>query len=183
MMKVSLMKAEKEKDYYLIENRQMKKTAVLILVAFMIASCSNDGKSKVKLDDSEKVVTTFANGDPQIVREFEEKGDTLIPVYEKEYYDDGNLLKEGPIFNNKRHGYWKTYYRNGNIWSEGKYYEGLRDDTIKGYYLNGNLKYKGVYNNGTKTGVWLSFEENGKLKENQVYMKPGEKREDTLYMP
>jgi len=178
------MKVVKEKDYCLKEYKTMKKLIVLIVIAVVIASCGNDQESgKVKLENNEKVVTTFANGSPQIVRQFEKNDDTLVAVYEKEYYDDGNLLKEGPILNNKRNGKWKTYYRTGKIWNEGKYKEGVRDDTIKGYYVNGNLKYKGIFKDGEKTGVWLYFDENGKFKENQVYMKPGEKREDTLYMP
>lgn len=160
----------------------MKKIVLLILVGFVMASCNNDGNKKVRVDDKEKVVSTFANGSPQIVREFEEKDGKPVAVYEKEYYDDGNLLKEGPIIKNKRHGNWKTYYRSGKLWNEGKYYEGMRDDTIKGYYPDGKLQYKGLYNNGDKTGVWLFFDENGKLKENKVYMKPGEKRQDSLYM-
>lgn len=160
----------------------MKKLVLFLMAGLIIASCSSDGPKKVKINKKEKVVASFANGDPQIVREFEEKDGAPIAGYEKEYYEDGNLLKEGPIVNNKRHGYWKTYYRSGKIWSESMFYEGTLDDTIKGYYTNGNLKYRGIYNNGQKTGVWLFFDENGKLTENKVYMQPGEIREDSLFM-
>ena len=160
----------------------MKKLLVLLLIGFVIASCSNDGSSKVKVGKKEKVVASFANGEPQIVRTFEEVDGTPVASYEKEYYDDGNLLKEGPVVNNKRHGYWKTYYRSGKIWNEGTFYEGTLTDTVKGYYTDGQLKYRGIYKNGSKTGVWLFFDENGKLTDNKVYMQPGEIREDSLYM-
>ena len=174
------MKVKKEKDCYLIDNKMIKKLILFLAVGFVIASCGNDGPKEVKIGKKEKVVSAFANETPQIVREFENKDGTPIAVYEKEYYEDGNLLKEGPIINNKRHGDWKTYYRSGKIWSEMTFYEGMLDDTIKGYYTNGNLKYQGLYNNGQKTGVWLTYDEDGNLKENKVYMQPGEKREDTL---
>lgn len=160
----------------------MKKLiAILILAAFM-ASCGNDGPKEVKLDDGEKVVSSFANGTPQIVREVKIVDDKTIGVYEKEYYEDGNLLKEGPIENNQRNGLWKAYYRNGNIWSEGYYLGGVRNDSIKGYYTDGTLKYVGLFEKGQKTGTWLFYDESGKLTENKVYMKPGEIREAEIYM-
>lgn len=174
------MKVKKEKDCYLIDNEMIKKLILFLVIGLVIASCSNDGPKEVKIGKKEKIVSAFANETPQIVREFEDKDGAPIAVYEKEYYEDGNLLKEGPIDNNKRHGNWKTYYRSGKTWNELTYYEGTLDDTIKGYYTNGTMKYQGIYNKGQKTGVWLFFDEEGNLKENKVYMQPGEKREDTL---
>ena len=160
----------------------MKKIILVILAGILIASCGNEESGKVKLEDNEKVVTSFANGTPQIVRTLEERDGKMITIYEKEYYEDGNLLKEGPVIDNKRHGYWKTYYRSGTLWNEGLFYEGMRDDTIKGYYPDGTIKYRGIYNNGDRTGVWLFFDEEGNLTENKVYMQPGEIREDSLYI-
>lgn len=160
----------------------MKNLVWFLAIVLLIVSCDNDGPKKVKVGDNEKVVSTFSNGAPQIVREFKESDSGIIAVFEKEYYEDGNLLKEGEISGNKRNGTWKTYYRNGNVWNESRFLDGLLEDTIKGYYPDGQLKYKGVYHNGQKTGVWLSFDEDGKLKENKVYMQPGEKRVDSLYM-
>ena len=184
MMKEELMKAKREKDYYLTGNKlKMNKIAGFILLVAIIASCSNDGPKDVKLTDREKVVSTFENGTPQIVREVKKESNNNESVYEKEYYEDGHLLKEGPIDNNQRHGYWKTYYRNGKIWSEGYYDHGQRDDTAKSYYPDGTLKYVGVFDKGQKTGTWLFYDEDGKLKENKVYMKPGEIRETDIYMP
>lgn len=160
----------------------MRKLVLYLFIGLFIASCSSDGPKKVKIGKKEKVVSSFANESPQIVREFVEKDGRLVATYEKEFYEDGNVLKEGPIIANKRHGKWKTYYRSGKIWSELMYYESMLDDTIRGYYTNGQLKYRGIYNNGEKTGVWLFYDENGELKENKVYLQPGEIREDSLYM-
>ena len=161
----------------------MKKLIAIFVFTAFVVSCGNDGPKEVKLVDGEKVVISFANGTPQIVREVKTVNNKTEGIYEKEYYDDGNLLKEGPLENNQRHGLWKTYYRNGNIWNEGSYMKGVRQDTIKSYYTNGNLKYIGLYDQGQKTGTWLFYDESGTLTENQVYMKPGEIREADIYLP
>lgn len=158
----------------------MKKIVVLMLMVAVVVSCSNDGPKNVKLTKGEKVVTSFANGTPQIVRDIKDVNGLPVPVYEKEYYEDGNLLKEGPIEKNNRHGFWKAYYRNGKIWNEGVYDHGVRDDSITGYYTNGNVKYKGVFDKGLKTGTWMYFDEDGELIENKIFMKPGEVREETI---
>ncbi len=36
---------------------------------------------------------------------------------------------------------------------------------------------------GQKTGTWLEYNEKAELVKNQVYMKPGEKREQTITLP
>ena len=161
----------------------MKKAIVIFMIAAMFASCGDDGPKKVELKEGEKIINTFTNGTPQIVREMVEKDGKLEAVYEKEYYEDGNLLKEGPIINNQRDGLWKSYYRSGKLWSEGYYEGGTRNDSIKGYYTNGQLKYVGIFDHGQKTDTWIYYDENGKLIENKVYMKPGEKREADIYIP
>lgn len=158
----------------------MKKIALIIIIAAVIASCSNDGPKEVKIGKNEKQVTSFANGTPQIVREMEEVDGKLEATYEKEYYDDGNLLKEGQIQGNQKHGEWKAYYRSGQLWNIGSYDRGVRIDTIKGYYTNGNLKYVGFYKEGQKSGSWEYFDEDGKFTEEKIFMQPGEVREEQI---
>ena len=179
-----MMKVKREKDYYLTGKKiAMNKLAIVLISMLFLVSCGGDGPKEVKLDESEKIVSSCVNGSPQIVRELKKTESGVESVYEKEYYEDGHLLKEGPIENNQRHGYWKTYYRNGNIWSEGSYKNGLRQDTVRSYYPDGTLKYVGVFDKNQKTGTWLFYDEDGKLKESQVYMQPGEVRESEIYVP
>ena len=161
----------------------MNKIVIVVLGMLFLASCSSDGPKKVKVGSNEEVVSSFAGGSPQIVRVLEEVDGVKIPVYEKEYYEDGNILKEGPVSEYKRNGVWKAYYRNGNLWNEGTYVLGVRNDSIKGYFTDGTLKYQGVFDMGQKTGTWLEYNEQGELIDNKVYMKPGEKREQTLTIP
>ena len=161
----------------------MKKAILLLMIVGLMASCGNDGPKKVKLDAGEKVTTSYANGTPQVVRTFEDEDGKLVAVYEKEYYEDGNLLKEGAVAENNRHGQWKTYYRNGNVKSDGSYVYGVSNDSIKGYYPDGTLKFTGVFENGQKTATWLYYDEKGNLVENKVFMQPGEQREGTIVLP
>jgi antitoxin component YwqK of YwqJK toxin-antitoxin module len=155
----------------------------MMVIAAILVSCGSDEPKKVKLESGEKVVASFANGNPQVVRELREIDGKMEAVYEKEYYDDGNLLKEGNIANNKRHGEWKSYYRNGKLWNIGKFENGVRSDSIIGYYPNGVLKYRGIYKDGQKSGTWELFDEDGNFTEKKVYMQPGEIREEQLTIP
>ena len=161
----------------------MKKIVLLLMIIGVLASCDSEGPKKVKLDSGEKVASAYTNGNPQIVRTFEEINGEIVSVYEKEYYEDGNLLKEGEIAANSRDGEWKAYYRNGNIKSVGNYVYGVSNDSIKGYYPDGTLKFTGVFDNGQKTATWLYYYESGDLIENKVYMQPGEKKEGTIVLP
>ena len=170
--------------------RMIKKILVLlILPAVILSACNNSNENgqkkpkEVKLKRNEAVVNSYVNGTPQVVRKMEEIDGQKVAVYEKEYYEDGNILKEGPLTNNQRSGEWKIYYRNGQIRNLVNYDNGVLNDTIIGYNENGTLKFKGIFKDGQKTGTWLIFDDNGKFLENRVYMKPGEKRMDTLYMP
>jgi antitoxin component YwqK of YwqJK toxin-antitoxin module len=175
------MKVRKANGCCLAENNLMKKPALFIIVAVIIVSCSNESEQKVRLKENEKIISSYVNGTPQIVREYDEKDSTKGAVFQREYYEDGTLLKEGPVQNKKRNGYWKTYHKNGKLMSEGNFQNGLLEDTVRGYYSNGNPKYVGIYKDGIKTGVWLIYDETGKLTENKVYMQPGETLNDSLH--
>ena len=169
--------------------KMIKKILILmILPAMFLTACGgsdNGGKKpkKVKLKKNEVVLNSYVNGTPQVVRKLKEVDGQQVAVYEKEYYEDGNILKEGPIENNKRNGKWKIYYRSGQVRNIVNYDNGVLNDTIIGYNENGSLKFRGIFKDGQKTGTWLIYDENGNFLRNQVYMKPGEKRMDTLYMP
>lgn len=149
------------------------------MLAIFAACNSGDGK-KVKVKSSEEVVESFANGTPRLVREIEEMDGKQFHVYEKEYYEDGNLAKEGPVKDGQKDGEWKTYYRSGKIWNEGFYRDGKRSDTTIAYYENGNVRYVGVFTNGIKTGTWKLFKEDGELDKTQIYMNPDEVRTDSI---
>ena len=169
--------------------KMIKKIFMLLILPAIILSACNGGENgqkklkKVRLKSNEVVVNSYVNGTPQVVRKMEDKDGQKVAVFEKEYYDDGNILKEGPLTDNKRNGKWKIYYRDGQIRNIVNYKNGVLNDTIIGYNENGTLKFRGIFKDGLKSGTWLIYDDNGKFLKNQVYMKPGEKRMDTLYMP
>ena len=57
----------------------------------------------------------------------------------------GNLLKEGALKDNKRHGIWKSYYRDGTKWSEGEFINGKMEGSTTTYYSNGQIRYTGLF--------------------------------------
>jgi antitoxin component YwqK of YwqJK toxin-antitoxin module len=163
----------------------MKRILMFLIVLLAISGCdSGDGKiKKVKLESDEKVLESFANGTPRIVRVFKERDGKSDFEYEKEYYEDGNLLKEGPIVENSKDGMWKSYYRDGTLWSEGHFLKGKREGMIKSYYPNGKLKFEGNYKTGEKTGQWNFYKEDGSFDNMANYMVPGSKDTVTLELP
>lgn len=163
----------------------MKKIFMFLMVLFVISACdSGDGKiKKVKIDSDEKVLESFANGSPRIVRVFKERDGKSDFEYEKEYYDDGNLLKEGAIVDNSKDGPWKSYYRDGTLWSEGYFVKGKRDGVTKSYYPNGKLKYEGNFTLGEKSGQWNFYKEDGTFDKMATFMAPGTKDTVSFELP
>ena len=146
----------------------MKKYIILILAVLTIASCNlgNDGKKdQFKLENGEMIISKYINEQPQIIRKAEKTDGVEKNVYEKEYYEDGNLLKEGPLKDDKRNGMWKSYYRDGTLWSEGEFIDGMREGITRSYHPNGQVRYAGSFTDGKKSGEWRFYDENGELLE------------------
>jgi antitoxin component YwqK of YwqJK toxin-antitoxin module len=149
----------------------MKKYIVVVLSIMVFISCNStdEGKNSDALGDNEVIISKYVNEQPQIIREFEEKDGLRIYVYEKEYYEDGNLLKEGALKDNKRHGIWKSYYRDGTKWSEGEFVNGKMEGSTTTYHPNGQVRYTGTFENGKKAGEWRFYDEDGELLEIQFF--------------
>ena len=147
----------------------MKKYIILILVVSTIISCNSgndEKKDQFKLENGEIIISKYINEQPQIIRKAEKIDGVEKNIYEKEYYEDGNLLKEGPLKDDKRDGMWKSYYRDGGtLWSEGEFTDGMREGITKSYHPNGQVRYAGSFTNGKKFGEWRFYDENGELLE------------------
>ena len=152
----------------------MKKLLMIALSLVLLASCgtektdgdnSKEGQNKeVRQEpDGDHVITSYANGNPKLVKTFEIKGEKLVAVYEKEYYNDGALLKEGKLKDGKRDGLWKSFRRDGILWSDGNYKNGLRNGITTTYHPNGEVYYMGEYTDRKKSGNWKFYNEQGKL--------------------
>jgi len=157
----------------------MKKYIVFVWAVLLLAACnSTPEKHKVgvlTLEDNQEVVTKYINGNPNIVRTFEEKDGARTYVYQKEYYEDGNLLKEGALKDGKRNGVWKSYYKDGKLWSEGEFVNGKMEGKTTSYHPNGQVRYSGEFKNGVKFGEWRFYDEDGKLLEIKYFAEAPKK--------
>lgn len=140
----------------------MKKVILFMAVAAILAACGN-GETKKTLVGKD-VISRYTNGAVQIERDYKMIDGKRLAVYEWEYYEDGNILKEGPLSSNeKRDGEWKSYYRDGKLWSEGDYNDGVREGKTITYHPNGNKYYEGSFRRAQKTGIWKFYKENGEF--------------------
>ena len=151
----------------------MKKYIVFVWALMVLVSCSDNNKvGNVTLEENEEAITTYINGNPQIVKGFKETDGIKTYVYQKEYYEDGNLLKEGPLKEDKRHGIWKSYHRDGSLWSEGEFVDGKMEGNTTSYHPNGQVRYNGSFKDGIKSGEWRFYDEDGELLEIKYFTQP-----------
>ncbi|MEM8566962.1 MAG: hypothetical protein AAGF85_10910 [Bacteroidota bacterium] len=90
------------------------------------------------------------------------KSDVLVGY--EEYYENGKLLSEIPIENNKKSGKAKYYHSNGSLRMETYFHNDIQRDTLKVYYENGQLQVLSFIANGSKTGIYQEYYESGKPK-------------------
>ncbi len=146
----------------------MKKLALIIMIATIFTACGSDGEKKKEdktgISDKEMVMSKFANEVPQVTWEYGDVDGKRVPVYQREYNEDGTLFKEGPLENQRRHGAWKSYYRDGTLWSDNNYNHGAIDGKTITYFPNGKKRYEGYFKNASKTGVWKFWNEAGEFE-------------------
>lgn len=148
----------------------MKKYILIVSSLIIFVACgSTDDQNKNDAGKNEVVISKYINEQPQIVRKFEIKDEVRVFIYEKEFYDDGNLLKEGALKDNKRNGVWKSYYKDGTKWSEGEFIDGKMEGNTTSYHSNGQIRYTGSFEEGKKSGEWRFYDENGELLEIQFF--------------
>ncbi|MCD6322172.1 MAG: toxin-antitoxin system YwqK family antitoxin, partial [Clostridiales bacterium] len=129
-----------------------------------------------------------------VSRQFEYDGDDVYANI-LQYLENGALMSEFNLLNNKNHGICTTYYENGVLKLQYSYIEGLKDGTCNDYFENGQFwktaeykenqkhgDYISYYNNdshqvhysvsyvyGEKDGIWVDYEEDGSIDEEIEY--------------
>lgn len=85
------------------------------------------------------------------------------PMYNVEYYDNGNKSKEGylDLKTNKYVGAFKKYYSNGNLEMECTLKNGQPDGHYTEYYETGIKKAEVDYKDGAVVGSWKNYNEEG----------------------
>ena len=177
------MKQQKERDYPFIKiiNSKMKFLIVLLTSLVFLSSCgsentdksgnkANTTKNNLK-SSGEEIISSYDSGKPKLIKSFKNDGNKKVAYFEKELYEDGNVLKEGSLKDDKRHGVWKSFRRNGILWSEGDYSEGIRNGITITYHENGKIYYQGQYTSGLKSGIWKFYSKEGQLVKEEDFNK------------
>ena len=97
------------------------------------------------------------------------------------YYENGNLITEVNLVNEKMgeltktypEGIVKAYYPNGALKSKIEFKKGLGNGIYETYYPNGNLFEKTTMKDGKPDGKYEVYSSDGKLEESSIY-KNGE---------
>ena len=131
----------------------MKHSAVLFLIAMIIAGC---GPKKV-------VESTYENGNPKVVKYYEKVDGKRQVIKEVIYYENNVRKMEGDYENEARTGRWQVWYNDGNLWSTGEYKAGKRHGPGMVYHRNGKTYIESYYTEDEKTGKWRFFDTTGKV--------------------
>ena len=95
-------------------------------------------------------------------------------IYQKEYYDSGQIKEEGWVLDNKKVDYWKFYFENGNLKQEGSYKKGQKVKYWYFYTKNAVITKEGHFNKGIKEDWWLFYDKNG-IVNNKCQLKNNQK--------
>ncbi len=136
----------------------MKKQLVaLVFIILLISACHHADESKKDI----RAIQFFPEGMVKVDQLVEITNGDTVAYFQREYYEDGILLKEGPIKNEKTDGLWKSYRKDGILWSEGEFAQGIRNGISNTYYPNGSKYYEGFFTNNAKDSVWRFWREDG----------------------
>jgi antitoxin component YwqK of YwqJK toxin-antitoxin module len=145
----------------------MKKIVFVFVLGFFLVSCGGNEASNQGLE----VVSTFPDGSVKVDQLIKMTDGEKVAYYKREYYEDGNLHKEGALKNNQMHGVWKSYYKNGLLWSEGEFDEGVRNGFANTFHGNGSRYYEGFYTNNVKDSIWRFWRQDGSFIKEIDYRK------------
>lgn len=117
----------------------------------------------------ERIAETWPGGEKRLVYVVEVENDTEVKVFEKQYHENGQLLFEGALKNDKRMGVWTSFYATGKKWSEHTFVDGEKHGISSNWYENGNLRFIGETNMGKPIGIWKFYDEEGALANEKNY--------------
>lgn len=129
----------------------MKTKAFYYLVLVLLLASCGDGLT-------EKVVGTYDNGQPELVRYFNKDNRCVREVY---YHENGIKAMEGEMRDNLREGAWTGYFPDGKVQSTGFFEKGVRTGKAMVYHENGNLYMEGAYKDNKQCGLWVYYDEQG----------------------
>jgi antitoxin component YwqK of YwqJK toxin-antitoxin module len=84
--------------------------------------------------------------------------------YIRNYDNQGNLISEGWVKNEKKTDFWTFYYPNGTIVKKGHYYKGKKNGYWYFYTEDNNLIKEGTYIDNEANSWWIFYEDNRTVK-------------------
>ncbi|MEM6515015.1 MAG: hypothetical protein AAF688_02450 [Bacteroidota bacterium] len=84
--------------------------------------------------------------------------------FSRDYDQEGNLMSEGWMQNEKKVEFWTFYHTNGSIEKKGHYDRGKKDGYWYFYDSKENLVREGYFKNNNKDNWWTFYENKKKVK-------------------
>ncbi len=140
-----------------------------IFLSLAIVSCDTSSK-KLTEDDRN---TAFKEWSDTIIKSKYDDGSIRLVYgykandnemhYEWQYYRNGNLWLEGPMYDTLRHGIWKGYEEKGALIAQGTYKVGKESGIYTVWYSNGIKFYEGNMIEGDRVGEWSFYDKEANL--------------------
>lgn len=87
------------------------------------------------------------------------------------YYDSGEKMSEGKMWDSMEIGEWTSWHVNGNIKSVGYYAEGRKDSLWQWYDESGILTGLGMYDEDVEHGTWMHYYPDGVVSDSGSYLE------------
>ncbi|MCK5847280.1 MAG: hypothetical protein KAG84_07570 [Bacteroidales bacterium] len=140
---------------------------VAVLVLFSCSTSNTDDEieandnSAISIWSDTVVKAKYEDGSIQLVWGFKPNDEEMH--YEWQYYRNGNLWLEGPMYDTLRHGIWKGYNEQGALIAQGIFKIGKTSGIYTVWYDNGVKFYEGNMNDGKRVGDWLFYNKEAEL--------------------
>ena len=108
------------KDFF---NSQIGKSINALTITCILLSLLSCNQTDIT---NEIIVEKFNNGNVKIKRQLNSINDTSNFIY-TEYYENGQLMRSGPMKDSIIYGQWKFYYDNGKLKEQGTF---IIDDSL-----------------------------------------------------
>ena len=85
------------------------------------------------------------------------------------FYDATHIELQTTFVNDVPHGSWVEFWENGQKMGEGQLFENIEDGAWTTWYETGQIDAQGSYDKGTRTGLWSFYAEDGELQAECTY--------------
>jgi hypothetical protein len=87
------------------------------------------------------------------------------------YYDSGQKMSEGKMWDGLEIGEWTSWHENGNVQSIGHYLEGQKDSLWQWHDEAGILTGSGMYDRDVEHGTWMHYYPDGVVSDSGSYLE------------